>query len=424
MATPINVFICYKKMLSGEKPNEKARMLHLLLKQDQEEFDPWIDASGLPTGLPWETGIYYHILASDVLLVLVGPGTSESQWVRREIAVATALGITIVPFGFDLTDDELAKELKALDIGQLQGKVTTNIDPSRGKALLAELHADLESASALTREKQKDMLRPLLARQNPPSPKADDNQRAATFTLRADKRSIPLHIASGDVSRVREIDVLVNSENDYMQMARFFESRTVSSILRRRGARVRDGKYEDTIQQELDWQLRDRGRPVHVAEVFVTSAGAPGSDLVKVNKARYVFHVAAVQAVDAEGRVIPFKQQDQIEDCVRGVLSKLAEVNRMQGVISPPDTEQRKEQEKRRDQGQGIARSVLLPLFGTGQGGSTPAEAIDPMLTGLTDFLEDQDNSELAAVLSEIYISAFKQQDLKDVVEFLRARLP
>ena len=181
---------------------------------------------------------------------------------------------------------------------------------------------------------------------NPPTPKTNNNQRAATFSLGVGARSIRLHVASGDIFNVRDIDVLVNSENDYMQMARFFESRTVSSMLRRRGAWIRAGKYEDTIQQELDWQLRERERPVQVAEVFVTSAGDPWSDLARINRARYIFHVAAVRAVDAEGTVVPFRQPHHIETCVRATLSKLTELNQLQGVISPPDTEQRKEQEK------------------------------------------------------------------------------
>lgn len=422
MATPIKIFICYKKMLAGERPNEKAGILHFILSQDKAGFDPWIDDSGLPAGLAWEAEIYRRILISDVLLVLIGPGTSESQWVRREIALATALGIAIVPLGFDLSRTDLDKELKALDIAHLQGKVTQNIKLTATDVLRGELRPDFLSACQRTKDNQKDTLRELLARRNPPAAKAADNKKAATFAVNAGGRAIPLFIATGDLSKVRDIDVLVNSENDYMQMARFFESRTVSSMLRRRGARLGAGKYVDAIQQELDWQLRDRERPVRAADVFVTSAGAPGSDLVTINRARYIFHAAAVEAVDAEGIVIPFKQADQIEDCVRKSFSKLAELNQLQGVVSPPETEQRVEQEARAAQGRGLARSIIFPLFGTGQGDSSAAEVIGPMLDGIKGYFDDQDNGELVAAVSEIYISAFKQQDFEDVARFLSAQ--
>ncbi len=362
MTTPITVFVCYKKKLSKGQENEKAGILHAILKEDGR-FEPWMDDSGLDAGIAWETEIYRRILVSDVLLVLVGPGTSQSDWVRREIALATALGVAIVPLGFDLSPGQMNKELKALDIAHLQYKISQNIKLNAREALLVELRANLQAACLRTKEQQKETLRDLTARRAPVPPKAAEfKQKAATFTLRAGGQSIPLHIATGDMFKVRDIDVLVNSENNYMQMARFFESKTVSSMLRRRGGCIRREKYEDTIQEELDWQLRGRGRPVDFAEVLATSAGGPDSELVKSNKARYVFHVAAVEAVAAEAQVIPFKQPYQIEECARGVLSKFKDVNHAQGVISPLDTVQRKEQELRRDQGHGVSHSVLFPL--------------------------------------------------------------
>jgi hypothetical protein len=111
----------------------------------------------------------------------------------------------------------------------------------------------------------------------------------------------------------------------------------VSSIIRRRGARVKAGRYQDTIQQELDWALRDRGRPVHAAEAFATSAGGPDSELARVSKTRAVIHVATVQTVDAESRLIAYKNPQLIESSVRTALAQMAEINRTAGVFSPPD---------------------------------------------------------------------------------------
>src|SRR6185436_5866094 len=121
MSTPTQVFICYKKLLAGDRPNEKAGILNFILSEDKERFSSWIDDSGLAAGMAWETEIYRRLLVSDVLLVLIGPGTSKSPWVQRELALATALGIEIVPLGFDLTRAEMDAELKALDIDHLQG---------------------------------------------------------------------------------------------------------------------------------------------------------------------------------------------------------------------------------------------------------------------------------------------------------------
>ena len=88
------------------------------------------------------------------------------------------------------------------------------------------------------------------------------------------KNGLKLHVAAGDVGRVRDIDVLVSSENDYMQMARFFESRTVSSTLRLRGAQLGGGHFDDTIQTEIDLYLKQRFRPLQAGDCVVTSAGS------------------------------------------------------------------------------------------------------------------------------------------------------
>jgi O-acetyl-ADP-ribose deacetylase (regulator of RNase III) len=429
MANRASVFICYKRLLEREEAgqrivqkNTEAAILRYLLAQDGG-YDAWVDTAELMAGMEWEMEIYRRLLASDVLLALIGPGTAESEWVRREIALANALSISIVPVGFDLTEAEIQKEMKELGIDELQWTLTRNIDLDRGPALLEELGASLDRAATRTREAQGTMLDDLWRRRAPAKPKALDNQNAASFDLVVEPHHVKLHIASGDLAKLRNIDVMVSSENDYMQMARFFESRTVSAILRRRGAQISGGRYMDTIQQELDWQLGDRARPVQAAEVFPTSAGGPASQLARENKARAILHVAAVQAVAAENRVVPYKQPQQIEDCVRAAFSKMADLNLVHGVFSPPGSPARAEQEERAAAGNGTLRTIAFPLFGTGEGGLSASEVVGPMLDGMSGFLADPDNQALADVLSDVYICAFAQPDLDALTKALAARL-
>ena len=88
----------------------------------RSDYLPWVDQAELSAGMEWERAIYSRLLATDVLLVLVGPGTSASEWVRREIALATALGVSIVPVGSDLSEPEMLAEMKALGIDDLSGR--------------------------------------------------------------------------------------------------------------------------------------------------------------------------------------------------------------------------------------------------------------------------------------------------------------
>ena len=431
MTAPLKIFICYKKILLQERDgrtveriNDHARRLNFYLSEAHERYDPWIDDEKLGAGVAWETKIYRRILESDVLIVLIGPGTSQSPWVQREVALANAFGIAVVPIGAGLSRHDMDRELKDLGIERLQGKITQNLELERnaGKALRAEFGVDLEVAATNTRKQKNEVLRELLVQPNQPDAPASDNQKAATFKFNHNGQAINLHVASGDISKVRGIDVLVNSENDYMQMARTFESRTISSMLRRLGASTRDGRYKDTIQNELDWQVQDRSRPLQPGEVFVTSSGGPASALAKVNGARYILHVAAVQSVAAESRVVPFKQPHQIESCVRGSLEKLCEINRVKGVISPKGSEQYDDQRKRAAQGRGNVKSIIFPLFGTGQGGTATADVLNPIFAGIHGFFEEPASEELSTVLSDIYISAFKQKDVDELTGFLRRR--
>lgn len=426
MPAPIKVFLCHKKVLTREKnghaveqENAKASILHAILQMYPDRYDAWIDESEIAAGMPWETEIYSRLLVSDVLLLAIGPGTSKSEWVRREIALARALGVGIVPLGYDLTQNEFAREMKALEIDNIQGKLTQNIKFPTKDALLQEIDSDLRQARERTIADQAKVLETLTSRRKAVVPKAQDKQKAFSITATFSKSPIGLHVASGDLTKTMGIDVLVNSENDYMQMARFFETRTVSSLLRRRGAHIAGGKYIDTVQQELDFQLGDRARPVQAGEVFVTSAGGPDSRLATENKVRYIFHVAAVQAIDAEARVVPFRQSHQIEDCVRSCLMKLLTLNRLQGVISPAGTAQRRLQEQIARNGGGLSKSILFPLFGTGQGGGSASETIKPMLAGLRRFFEDPDNDSLANEINDIYFAAFTQPDVEAVTREL-----
>jgi O-acetyl-ADP-ribose deacetylase (regulator of RNase III) len=424
----VRIFVCYRKMLSRQEKekviwqkNTEAEILHYVLHQSGQ-FDPWVDSAELAAGMKWETEIYRRLLGSDVLLVLVGPGTSESTWVQREIALATALGISIVPIGFDLTNEQMKREAEALSISDVQWTITRNIRLTQANALLAEIGSSLTDAANATRDRQRTTLAELWDRRTPKKPKAPDAQRAATYRLFAEEPEVRMHIASGDMMKLRNIDVFVNSENDYMQMARFFESRTISSMLRRRGARVIGGRYQDTIQQELDWQLRDRGRPVQAAEAFPTSAGGPQSELAKTNKARAIIHVAAVQAVDSESRVSPYKEPYQIEEAVRAVLSELATINSAGGIFSPPNTDQRRDQELRSDTGSAQFRSVVFPLLGTGHGGAAVTDVIGPIVDSIAAYLADIDNVSLRHALTDIYLSAFSEEDVALVRQALDAR--
>ena len=100
---------------------------------------------------------------------------------------------------------------------------------------------------------------------------------------------------------------------------------------------------------------------------------------------------------------------------MRSCLKKLLELNRLQGLISPEGTAQRQLQEQLARNGEGVSKSILFPLFGTGQGGGSSTEAIRYMLGGLQRFFEDPANASLAKDLDEIFFAAYTQPDVEAV---------
>jgi hypothetical protein len=107
----------------------------------------------------------------------------------------------------------------------------------------------------------------------------------AVHTMPGEKTTI--HLAGGDMTEFRDIDVFVNSENDYMQMARAFERKSISSSLRYLGACFDKANrlLEDTVQDELTKKVESElgPRPLGHYAVVVTSAGHADSDLRNIS---------------------------------------------------------------------------------------------------------------------------------------------
>jgi len=129
-----------------------------------------------------------------------------------------------------------------------------------------------------------------------------------------------------------------------------------------------------------------------------------------------------VQAVDSQAKVIPYTEATKIRSFTRNCLEKLQKLNQLAGVVSPPESEQWKLQKARAESGQGISTSMLFPLFGTGAGGSNAKDVIEPMLEGITQFLSNPRNADLANCLTDIYISAFRQDDLDELTRILNSK--
>jgi O-acetyl-ADP-ribose deacetylase (regulator of RNase III) len=383
----------------------------------EPRYRVWMDATSLKAGEEWNRQIYEEIPQSDVLLLLIAEATAKSNWVAREVDYAKGARVTILPVlirsGFDTK-----QVLDRFDLSTVQYVSLLNGTADE----LGKLIGAIEELKDKTAACQKDWLGQL-GRQRGRTPYRQSKREYAVFKaadLGAEGLEVEVCVAAGDMFEMGGIDVYVNSENDYMQMARIFESRTVSALIRYYGSQLDDADriLEDTIQEELDRHIKAPGirtRPVSLGAVIATSAGRGGSYLREKCGARYVFHTATV-SVEGDGidkRLECGLRETGIRRCARATLEKVLEVDRNSGVVSPADTPQHAEQQVQAAAYKPI-RSIILPLFGSGHGGRPSEEIVPALVRGVKEFLvdvaADKTNRDQCR-LERIYLAAYFEED-------------
>ena len=233
---------------------------------------------------------------------------------------------------------------------------------------------------------------------------------ASTGQFSVGSKNISVHVSSGDIFRLSNYDLLVNSENDYMQMARIFDMASLSASIRHYGSSVEKGYLEDTIQLEIEKAFIGRPRPVPPATAVITSSGGPSSSLYRNNRVSHIIHIAAVQAVLAEHRIAPLMAESQIRDCVYAALLAVQTICATRGIISPEGTVQRLLQENVADRFS--PKRVVLPLFGTGRGGRRTSDVGPIILEAIRDFFAGPLYEEANMLVSDVHLSVFAEEDV------------
>jgi O-acetyl-ADP-ribose deacetylase (regulator of RNase III) len=248
------------------------------------------------------------------------------------------------------------------DIAVRTGRAPSTLDPYlRGVRLCpADVYEDILRALDVRPEQ----LRPWLdaweriadnrpARSSTPAPIAPSAilPYSETFAYRIAGATARIALITGDIRRVTDADVWVNSENTEMRMSRF-EENSISAIIRFEGA-LRDGTgrvVEDRVADELERAVADR-RPVPPGSVIVTGAGG----LAARNGVRHIIHVAAVRGEPGEG----YRPVADLGRCVTNALlaaEELAEVE-----------------------------TILFPLLGAGVAGGAAGQTVQVMVGAVLD---------------------------------------
>lgn len=396
------LFISYKTgEASGLTFQARAIKKELVTHRDAN-YHVFLDKDDLRAGEDWNQRIYTEIPRSHILLLLLAPETAESDWVRREVDVAKGAQVTILPVLIrDFPD--LQSTLDRFDIPRLQA--VRLFEGSEEE--YAKLFEAIEALRGKTEERQRQLLEALgRGPQTHPFDPPELDYKA--YSIEGGPK---VCIAAGNIMAMKPIDVFVNSENDYMQMARVFDDRSISSMLRFRGSRFDGARrlVEDTVQNQLNGQVKQfTTRPVGLGTVIVTQSGHEESELVKSNRARFIFHTAVVSVQDepnGAGKVLGAINEQGLMDAVRTTLDTVAEVNQGMKPTPPPDSAPEK-----------LAKpieSIIFPLFGTGSGGLTVEKVAILMARAIKEFVLDNPKT----TLKRIYVCAYTHEDVSAVEE-------
>lgn len=206
---------------------------------------------------------------------------------------------------------------------------------------------------------------------------------------RLDKKNIYLYplakvkgkeigIITGDIEKINEIDVWVNSENTNMQMARHLEL-SISATVRYLGAkRDKAGRVvDDLIANELRDTVGICDVPAGV--VIPTSSG----ELKKSHNVKKVFHAAAVSGQVGQG----YKPIPEITDCVHNALKLM-------------DSEEMANEE---------LHSILFPLMGTGTTRLEAEGIVEKLIGTAIAYIEENPGTKV----QKVYFLAYHEGDFE-----------
>ena len=424
MSRKTQIFISYKTGVENNLTFVANTIHDLLVASD---YEVWMDTSDMIAGEEWPTQIYEAIGKSDLVLLLLAKETAASDWVRREIDVARGSRVFVLPVLIRDTHKDVEPVLNLFDLTKVQALTFRENSESERKKLIDAIEINKEK----TRERQEEWLVTLQSENQSIAVLKKrfnrTNKSFATYTYRSEWAECKIHMAAGDMTRMRGIDVLVNTENSYMQMARVFETFSLSCKLRLGGSLFNKSGFivEDSVQEELYEQIKyEYPIPINMGVVVPTHAGHAESKLAK-NGARYIFHAATVSVAPNSRQ--PIKPLDNAETitAVHNCLNTVKEVNADQGVISPPSS-LRREQEKQKTRQYTPIESIIFPMFATGRGGREQDldEVARTMVEAIIEYLGDYENVE-GFTLKDIHLCAYSQLDvaiIKPVMDAVLAR--
>lgn len=211
---------------------------------------------------------------------------------------------------------------------------------------------------------------------------ADVNIRQLDYTAVTD-RSVVIGIRTGDIAKVTDVDTWMNSENDWLIMARVID-RSISATIRYLSARRdTDGvPLDGPIQRVLGRSTHGRVRSIPLGSVRFTTPG----QLRKLHNVKIILQVVSVRARPLNGTELGPAPGDYVRDVMRAAEKYNRSWLRIFGgaKLTP----------------------MVLPMFGAGRAGIKPEELADLLVDGVIRGTAAISTRGLTPILRKVHMMA------------------
>jgi len=199
-------------------------------------------------------------------------------------------------------------------------------------------------------------------------------------------RNRKIVIQTGNIRNVRNVDVIINSENNEMMLARVYDT-SMSGTLRYLDAEIGSDGYvvRDWMAERLWEEIKRKGArlPVKAGIVFVTPTAKLAEHGVK-----YIFHVAVVKGEVGAGYQ---PVVEQLDVCVQNCYQQFAAIAAKENI-----------------------ETILFPLLGAGSAKLSPLEAAQIILPQVVQSMADTPQIKITYILA--WVESHKQA-LRSVAE-------
>ena len=198
---------------------------------------------------------------------------------------------------------------------------------------------------------------------------------------------VKIGLIPGNIADVKGVDAWVNSENDWLTMARTID-RSISAHIRYLSSRrnAEGVPQNDPMQQALRPNAYGRIKPMKLGSIRITGSGA----LRRSHGVKRILHVVSVKAKPLGSASLKEEPGRYVSDVMRAAEQYNRSFFRIFGGSK--------------------LRSMVLPMFGTGMAGEDPDAMADMLVDGLLRGLAAISGSGHQPELQRVQIVAYSTQ--------------